>query len=241
MMAEDLLDSYVIETVAKRIAGDIVWSKELAGALRKWREMFNVSQGELSREMGIKQSVIADYERGRRQAGSEFIKRYVSALLSIDMRRGYKVVKELAKMFGINFPFIVDMRDFGLPIGVDELVKAVDGVIVNSFVTERKIYGYIVTDSIKAILSLSGLEFYQVLSMMVNRVVVFTRVSSGRSPMIALKVAPIRPPIVVFHRPVKLDPLALMLSEVEGINIIVSTKPSEEDLIKGLRSLLVKS
>ncbi|WP_422398065.1 helix-turn-helix domain-containing protein [Sulfolobus tengchongensis] len=240
-MAEDLLDSYVIETVAKRIAGDIVWSKELAGALRKWREMFNVSQGELSREMGIKQSVIADYERGRRQAGSEFIKRYVSALLSIDMRRGYKVVKELAKMFGINFPFIVDMRDFGLPIGVDELVKAVDGVIVNSFVTERKIYGYIVTDSIKAILSLSGLEFYQVLSMMVNRVVVFTRVSSGRSPMIALKVAPIRPPIVVFHRPVKLDPLALMLSEVEGINIIVSTKPSEEDLIKGLRSLLVKS
>ncbi len=144
-------------------------------------------------------------------------------------------------MFGINFPFIIDMRDFNSPIGIDKLIRAVDGVVVNSFVADKKIYGYIVTDSIRAILSLSGLEFYQVLSMMVNRVVVFTRVSSGRSPMIALKVAPIRPQIVVFHRPIKLDPLALMLSEVEGINIIVSTKPTEEDLIKGLKSLLAES
>jgi len=241
MAVDELFDSYAIETIGKRISGDIVWSKDVSGSLRKWREMFNVSQGELAREMGIKQSVIADYERGRRQAGSEFIKRYVLALISIDARRGYKVIKELAKMFGINFPFIIDMRDFNSPIGIDKLIRAVDGVVVNSFVADKKIYGYIVTDSIRAILSLSGFEFYQVLSMMVNRVVVFTRVSSGRSPIIALKVAPIRPQIVVFHRPIKLDPLALMLSEVEGINIIVSTKPTEEDLIKGLKSLLAES
>ncbi|MEM0016502.1 MAG: helix-turn-helix domain-containing protein [Saccharolobus sp.] len=237
----DELDTYMIEMIGKRISGDIVWSKDPAGTLRKWREMFEVSQGELAREMGVKQSVIADYERGRRVAGSEFLRKYVSALISIDARRGYKVVKELAKMFGLNYPFIIDMRDFTSPVTIDKIIMAVDGVLVNSFVKNEKIYGYIVTDSIKAILSLSGMDFYQALSLMVNRAVVFTKVTSGRSPMIALKVAPIRPPVVVFHRPIKLDPLAFMISEIEGINVIVSTKLHEEDLIKGLRSLLAES
>jgi len=235
------LDSYLIEDIGKRIAGDIVWSKDLAGAFRKWRETFGVSQGELSREMGIKPSVIADYERGRRQAGSEFIRRYVSALISIDAKRGYRVIKELAKMFGINYPFILDMRDFKSPLSIDRIIKAVDGILVNSFVSDKKVYGYIVTDSIKAILSLSGMEFYQMLSLMVNRAVVFTKVTTGRSPMIALKVAPVKPPVVIFHRPVRLDPLALMISELEGINVIVSTKLHEEDLLKGLKSLLAES
>jgi putative transcriptional regulator len=240
-MVEELLDSYLIEDIGKRIAGDIVWSKDLAGAFRKWRETFGVSQGELSREMGIKPSVIADYERGRRQAGSEFIRRYVSALISIDAKRGYRVIKELAKMFGINYPFILDMRDFKSPLSIDRIIKAVDGILVNSFVSDKKVYGYIVTDSIKAILSLSGMEFYQMLSLMVNRAVVFTKVTTGRSPMIALKVAPVKPPVVIFHRPVRLDPLALMISELEGINVIVSTKLHEEDLLKGLKSLLAES
>ncbi|BDB97279.1 transcriptional regulator [Saccharolobus caldissimus] len=240
-MVEELLDSYIIEDIGKRIAGDIVWSKDLAGAFRKWREMFGVSQGELSREMGIKPSVIADYERGRRQAGSELIRRYVSALISIDAKRGYRVIKELVKMFGINYPFILDMRDFKSPLSIDRIIKAVDGILVNSFVSDKKVYGYIVTDSIKAILSLSGMEFYQMLSLMVNRAVVFTKVTTGRSPMIALKVAPVKPPVVIFHRPVRLDPLALMISELEGINVIVSTKLHEEDLLKGLKSLLAES
>ena len=144
-------------------------------------------------------------------------------------------------MFWLNYTFIIDMRDFTSPVTIDKIIMAVDGVLVNSFVKNEKIYGYIVTDSIKAILSLSGMDFYQALSLMVNRAVVFTKVTSGRSPMIALKVAPIRPPVVVFHRPIKLDPLAFMISEIEGINVIVSTKLHEEDLIKGLRSLLAES
>ncbi|TRM74473.1 hypothetical protein DJ523_04835 [Sulfolobus sp. E5] len=108
---EDVFSYYVIDTIGKRIAGDIVWSKDSATSLRKWRELFGISQGEIAREMGIKPSVIADYERSRRQAGSEFIRRYVSALISIDSKRGYKVIKDLSKMFGINYPFIVDMGE----------------------------------------------------------------------------------------------------------------------------------
>ncbi|AOL16010.1 XRE family transcriptional regulator [Sulfolobus sp. A20] len=238
---EDVFSYYVIDTIGKRIAGDIVWSKDSATSLRKWRELFGISQGEIAREMGIKPSVIADYERSRRQAGSEFIRRYVSALISIDSKRGYKVIKDLSKMFGINYPFIVDMGDFSYPKSIDEIIRAVDGVLINSYVTDKKVYGYLVTDSIKAIISLSGMEFYQALSLMVNKVVVFTKVSSGRSPMIALKVAPIKPPIVVFHRPVNLDPLALELSESENMTVIVSTKAHEEDLVKGLKSLLVET
>lgn len=101
---ENVYDKFVIDMVGKRIAGDIVWSSDVYNSLRKWRETFRLSQQELAKELGVKQTVIADYERGRRQPGSSFIKRYVSALIRSDAKNGFKVIGELVKMFNLNFP-----------------------------------------------------------------------------------------------------------------------------------------
>ncbi|MCY0859404.1 MAG: helix-turn-helix domain-containing protein [Sulfolobaceae archaeon] len=230
---------YLVDIIAKRIAGDIIWSKNPGASMRKWRETFQVSQGELAKEMGISQSVIADYERNRRQPGAEFLRNYIRALIEIDSRRDYKIVKELASAFNLSFPFVEDMRDFPRPVTVDEVVKAVDGIIpVGEVDPFTKIYGYLITDSIKTITALSGMEYYQLLALALGRVFVFTKVSSGRSPMVAIKLAPIKPKVIVLHRPINIDPLALRLAEVEKINLIISTKPSEEDLINGLKRLL---
>lgn len=232
-----MTNSYVIELIAKRIAGDIVWSPNTGLAMRKWRELFNISQKELASHLGISQTVIANYEKNRRQPGSEFIRKFVRGLIEIDERRGFKVISELSKAFTLNFPFIIDMRDLEKPVSYDELVMAVDGVPLAININLSKIYGYVVINSIEAITALSGMEFYQFLSLIFNKVVVFTKVSSGRSPMIALKIAPIKPKIVVFHRPIKMDPLAIDLANKEGINIIMSIKKSEDELLTSLKNL----
>ncbi len=232
---------YVIESIAKRIAGDIVWSENPGLAMRKWRETFGVSQSELARILGMSQSVIADYERNRRQPGSYVVKKFVEGLIEADSKRGYKVINELGKLFSLNFPFILDMADFVSPITLQDVVMAVDGIPVMADLSNIQVYGYVITDSIRAITALSGMEFYQFLSIVFNRILVFTKVSSGRSPMIALKIAPIRPKLVILHRPVKMDPLSIYIANKEGINVIVSTKRTEDELLNGLKSLALRS
>jgi len=228
---------YIIENLAKRILGDISWSSSPGSVMKKWREAFQISQGELAKYLGVTQSVIADYERGRRKPGVEFLRKYVLGLIEIDTSRGYKVINELVKGYTLMLPYIDDLGDFPTPVGIDEIATAVNGFIPNSTIPDVKIYGWLFTDSIKAITSLKGMEFYQLLNFMIGRVVVFTNVTSGRSPMISLKIAPIKPPVVVFHRPVRLDPLALYLAEKDGLTIIVSTFPSPEDIRKRIRNL----
>jgi putative transcriptional regulator len=228
---------YLIETLAKRIAGDISWSESPGASMRKWREAFNISQGELARYMGISQSVIADYERGRRKPGIDFLRKFVKGLIDIDAERGYRVINELIKGYALMLPFIDDMGDFQSPVGVDDIATALDGIIPNSFIPETKVYGWVITDSIRAIMSLKGLEFYQLLNFMLGRVVVFTNVSSGRSPLIALKIAPIKPSIIVLHRPVKLDPLALLLAEKDGITLIISILKDPKEIRERIRSI----
>jgi putative transcriptional regulator len=232
---------YIVESVAKRISGDIVWSENPGTAMRKWRETFGISQSELARILGVSQSVIADYERNRRQPGSAFVKKFVEGLIEADSKRGFKIVNELGKVFSLNFPFIVDMKDFVSPMTLQDVVVAVDGVPLCTDIDNIQVYGYVITDSVKAITSLSGMEFYQFLSITFNRILVFTKVTSGRSPMIALKIAPIKPKLVVLHRPIRMDPLAILMANREGINVIVSTKRTEEELIKGLKGLVLRS
>lgn len=232
---------YVIDNVAKMIAGDIVWSDSPGYAMRKWREIFKFSQNDVAKIMGISSSVIADYERGKRAPGSNFVKKFVSALIELDGKREYAVVKELAKSFTLNLPYVEDLMNFSRPIDSYLVVKAIDGIVPTSyFKPDVKVYGYLVADSIKAIMSLSGLEFYQFLALSIGRAFVFTKVTTGRSPLIALKIAPIRPPLIILHRPIRLDPLALYLAEKEQINLVVSTKGSEDEVIEALRSLVVQ-
>ncbi|MEM2490498.1 MAG: helix-turn-helix domain-containing protein, partial [Candidatus Korarchaeum sp.] len=50
------------EVVAKKVAGDILFSQNIGQAMRKWREYFGVKQSELARALGVSASVVSDYE-----------------------------------------------------------------------------------------------------------------------------------------------------------------------------------
>ncbi len=227
---------YVREAIAKRIAGDIVWSDDPGMAMKKWREIFNVSQADVSRAMGVSPSVISDYEKGRRVPGSRFVKRFVESLIKIDGERGWQVVRQLAKSMNIVATAILDMREFDMPIGMDSVITAVKGCVLTSTITERSVYGYTVLDSIEAIETLTGHEFYQIMGMTTERVLVFTRVSTGRSPMVAVRVSPLKPAMIVLHGPRKVDPLAIRLADKERIPLVLSLHDSVESLISALRA-----
>ncbi len=227
---------FVLELIAQKIAGDIVMSENHGAALRKWRGVFKLTQTDVGILMGISASVISDYEKGKRSPGVKFVRRFVKALINLDKSRGYPVVKQIASSLNLNIGAIIDLKEFSTPMKLDELVTVVDGFIINSNMPrDIAIYGYTVLDSLEAIERLSGNEFWQIMGTTTRRALIFTKVSTGRSPMISVRVSPVKPVVVVLHGTKKIDPLAIRLADREGLPLIVSLKPTPEDLIKSLR------
>ncbi|MEM0292627.1 MAG: helix-turn-helix domain-containing protein, partial [Fervidicoccaceae archaeon] len=146
----------IIEKIAKDMAGDIAWSDSPGKSMRKWRELFGVTQLTLSRRMGISSSVLSDYEKGRRTPGSGFVKKFVKTLLEIDRERGYLTVKELARGHRLPPSALLDMREFPQKVQLKDVVDAVKGVILyGKDKLDKQLYGYTVLDSIAAIESMT--------------------------------------------------------------------------------------
>ncbi|AHF80765.1 helix-turn-helix domain-containing protein [Thermococcus paralvinellae] len=232
------------EALAKRIAGEITLSSDPGKTMRKWREIFGISQTELAEYLGVSSSVISDYEGGRRKSpGASTIRKFVEALLEIDEKRGGNVIKAFSKTLGSEFPTsaILDIREFALPVTVKDIVDAVKGeVAANIDLLDRRIYGYTVVDSIQAILEMSSEEFLKLYGWTTERALVFTKVTTGRSPMIAIRVQGLKPAVVVLHGVKRLDELAVKIAEKERVPLVVSKVESESELIMNLRKLVEK-
>jgi len=230
---------YVVYYVARRIAGDIVLASDPSSALRKWREYFGVTQSRLAKAMGVSTSVISDYEKGRRIPGARFIQRYVNALIELDLRSGGERIERLARSIGVPPGVVIDMREFERPISIGELVEIVRGTILAPEApVERSVYGYTVIDSIRAITSLSGVQFYSLLGSTLDRAIVFTGVRLGRSPLVAVRVSPVKPGVIVIHGPRgSVDPLAIELAKLEGIPLILSLARDVDELVSSLRGV----
>ena len=235
-----MVSKSVRDAVARYVAGDIVCSDNIGAALRKWREIFGVLQVDVAKEMNISPSVISDYEKGRRVPGARFVKKFVESLLTIDARRGWPVVARLAKTLNVLEDAVIDMREFEMPIMLDELVTAVNGVIISSHCTVRRIYGYTILDSLRAIETLSGNDFYRIMGLTTERALIFTKVSRGRSPLVAVRVSPLKPLVVVIHGTKRVDYLAVRLADSEGIPLILSLHKTVEELVSSLQKLAFK-
>ncbi len=227
------------EALARRIAGDIILSNEPGATMRKWRETFSVTQISLAEKLNISPSVISDYESGRRRSpGTNFVRRFVEAIVEMDEKEGGHLLRELSRFMVTTTDAIIDLREFPIPIPASEISRAVKGkVLACESLLNRHIYGYTIVDSIKAIQTLSGTDFYQLFGSTTERAVVFTNVTHGRSPMVAIRVHPLKPRMVVIHGPVKVDTLAIQIAEAERIPLVLSTIPSEEDLSRSLAGL----
>jgi len=226
------------EVLARRIAGEVILSAKPGATMRKWRELFAVSQISLSARMSLSPSVISDYESGRRKSpGAKFIRRFVLALLHIDEEKGSRFIREFSKLTSSPSMAVLDLREFPMPVRVEYLCKAINGEVVackNKYVKE--VSGYTVIDSKKAVEALSGLEYAQLFGATTERALVFTNVENGVLPMMIIRVSNLKPRLVVFHN-MKPDDQTIKLAEYEQIPLIYSTTPSVEQLVKSLRKL----
>ncbi|MCD6461655.1 MAG: helix-turn-helix domain-containing protein [Thermoplasmata archaeon] len=211
----------------EKIAGEMVVSHNFGATMRKWREKFAVHQKELAQEMGVSPSVISDYEAGRRRSpGVATVRRIVESLIELDKKRGSPVLKEY--MLGESSDVVLGMSEFPRSVSVYEFLEIMEGEVVNTEGRERDLYGYTIIDSLRAILRLGSYDYLRIYGWSTERALVFTDVEYGRSPMIAVRAHPLKPGMVVYLRPKKVDPLAIKLADVEAIPLVTSPLSTHE-------------
>lgn len=229
----------VKDVLARRIAGEIILSNNPGFTMRKWRETFDITQIHIADKLKVSPSVISDYESGRRKSpGTNFVKKFVNALISIDEEEGGHLLRELSRLTAAVSDAIIDIREFLVPVKADRICQAVNGVpIACSELLNRNIYGYTIIDSIKAIQTLTGTDFYQIFGSTTERALIFTGVTYGRSPMVAVRIHPMKPRMVVVHKPESVDKLAIQLAEAEQIPLVLSRIESVDELVRSLSKL----
>jgi len=227
------------ELLAKRIAGEIVLSDNAGMVIQKWRNIFKIPQRMLADQMGIMPSVISDYENGRRKSpGIKIIKRIVEGMIAIDERLGGKVIKEFSDIptKAVLSEAVLDIKEFSEPINILEFCKIIEGSIhVRKDLIERKIYGYTVIDSIKAVTDLSPTDMVKLYGMTSERALVFTGSHTGKSSMVALKVTNLKPGLVILQGSERIDDLAKRIGELEGIPIGTTKIKNVQDFLKTLK------
>ncbi len=229
----------VEEEFSTRIAGEIVLSSEPGKTMRKWRELAELSQVELAKAIDVSPSVVSDYERKRRVPGSDMVRRVVNALLEADAKNGFPMLKaygmgEMGAAAGLEG--VLDIKEFAKPVKGVEIMRIAKGeALANEDLLKREIYGYTVLDSPKAILGLSSEQFYRIFGLTSERALVFTKVSNGRSPFIAIRISSIKPGMVVLQGLKKVDFLGLEIARKERLPVVLSNIADVDKLVGELR------
>ncbi len=232
---DDILRDPRLREAAIRLAGELALSREPGRLMRQWREKLGVQQAALAREMGISPSVLSDYEGGRRKSpGSHFIRKYVASIVRLDRDKGVLIGPRTLEE---SPDAILSMGEFREPRTVSAIVEALSlKVFTGEDQMERPLYGYTILDSIKAIYALSGNEFYRIYGSTTERVLVFTKVVLGRSPMIAVRVSHLKPRMVVMHGTERVDPLSIDLAKRERLVLALASMDVGE-IIRRLSSM----
>lgn len=219
----------------EKIAGEISLSEEPGVTIRKWREAFSLSQQELAEQLHISPSVISDYESGRRKSpGVATVKKIVNAFVDLDEKAGGKILKRYESEK--QNKAILSMKEFPVPVPAKKFVSSIKGKNLSKDALESDVHGYTVIDSIRAIVSLDSSDYLKIYGWSSQRALIFTGVRYGRSPMVAIRAHPLKPAMVVFQKPHRVDDLAVKLANLEKIPLVV-TNLSLESLIQGLEDL----
>lgn len=225
--------------LAEKIAGEITLSDDPGATIRKWRTDFDVTQTELASELDVSSSVVSDYESGRRESpGIGVIERVVTALLDVDEQRGGDRIRQYARVVSAGFESDVvrDLMEYETGVPITDTLDAIDADLLVEGDRDT-VTGHTVINSVEAITKLSSEEFYQLYGQSTSRVLVFTDITRGESPLVALRVVTQTPNAVVLHG-IDTEDLwdhAPKLANVDGYALATCQTPVEE-LIDTLRS-----
>lgn len=213
-----------MEKIKNEIAGEITLSPTPGSTMKKWREIFAITQVELAQALKISPSTISDYEGNRRKSpGSGVIRRFVEALIQIDSERGSPILSKLQHGEDATGKYF-ELHEFATSISAIDFQKMLNASVVanEELMKTKKLYGYTLMESLKVILEMPYSQFPKLYGTMSERAFIFTQVSTGRSPMVVIRVTPMKPSLVVLHGLKEVDPLAIKIAEREKIPVISS-------------------
>ena len=233
-----VMKSVLRNRLAEKMAGEITLSDSPGEALKKWRMNFHIPPGLLAERLEVSPSVISDYEGGRRKSpGTAVVGKIVETILSIDEDSGGKFMKKYANILYSDFDddVIYDMHDYDTPIKLSKFCDSIGCTLINGDL-DHQIYGYTVVNSLNAILQLSSNEFNKIYGWSTERALIFTNVSTGKSPMIAIRVTPFKPRCVILQgiAPDRINPLVPELAKKDKITLLCTDREIDE-IIKTLR------
>ncbi|MBS3793689.1 MAG: helix-turn-helix domain-containing protein [Candidatus Thorarchaeota archaeon] len=210
--------------------------------MRMWRERFRLQQVDIANYLDISPSVISDYESGRRKSpGSATIRRFVMALITLDEQSGGQVVSAFLRLMDVDLVdlnIVLAMSDLHSPLSVEQLCKKLKcDLLTGEQGLHREIYGYSVVDAERAVKELNSEAFLKIFGAATDRCLVFTKVNTGRAPMVAIKSQEFKPTFVILHGTPEVDRLTIDLAEGMNIPLATSGIGSIEDLIKEFRDL----
>lgn len=228
------------DRLAKDIAGEIVLSESPEQVIKKWRDIFKISQKQLATELDITSSVVSDYESGRRKSpGIKVIRKYVDALLEIDAKRGGQVIRSFSKSTSVGHfsDAILDIKEFDSGMPASKFCKKINTSLLVDTNADKQIYGYTVVDSFKAITQFSAQELVRLYGRTSQRALIFTKVETGRTPMVAIKLTNLHPGLVVLHGLDVVDDVAKRIAEVENIPLGVCKLETVDNILDKLKNI----
>jgi putative transcriptional regulator len=211
--------------LSEKIAGEITLSPKPGKTIRKWRGVFNISQTDLANYLDLSPSVISDYESGRRKSpGIQTIKKIIEAFIEIDDTRGGKIIHQYDSMIETQ-EGILDILEYPYTIVAEKFINEIDGNILTSskIGLKKSVKGFTLVDSVKTIETINSGDYNRLYGWSTERAIIFTGIRYGRSPMIAIRVHPVKPTVVVYHRPGSVDSLAIKLADRENIPLVVTS------------------
>ena len=218
--------------LAEKMAGEITLSESPGKALKKWRMGFNIPQVVLCEHLQVSPSVISDYESGRRKSpGTAVVGKIVDTILSIDEANGGKYIKKFAKILytDIDENVIYDIFDYASPVPLTRFSEVLSCKPLCGSLNQS-IFGYTIVNSLNAITQLSANEFNRIYGWSTERALVFTDVTSGKSPMVAIRVTPFKPRCVVLQgiEPELVHPLVPKMAERDHITVLCTMTGIDE-------------
>jgi putative transcriptional regulator len=210
--------------LAEKMAGEITLSDSPGLALKKWRQNFEIAPGVLSDRLGVSPSVISDYESGRRKSpGTAVVGKIVDALISIDEESDGKHINKFSSMLfsDIDDDVILDIHEYTNPVALGIFTEAIECTLLCGPL-DQTIFGYTVVNSLNAILQLSAEEFNRIYGWSTERALIFTSVSTGKSPMVAIRVTAFKPRCVILQgiNAENVHPFVAKMAERDHITVL---------------------
>jgi putative transcriptional regulator len=218
--------------LAEKMAGEITLSDSPGHALKKWRMNFEIAPGVLSERLGVSPSVISDYEGGRRKSpGTAIVGKIVDTILALDEEAGGRHIQQFSSMLytGMDDDVIYDMHEYATPVPLQKFADAIGCTLLCGSM-DQAIHGYTAINSLNAILQLSSNEFNRIYGWSTERSLIFTNVSTGKSPMVAIRVTPFKPRCVVLQgiHAADVHPIVEKMAERDRVTVLCTSMEIEK-------------